>query len=124
MYNGYRLKIDNVVFPHTWISKGSYSISEDSRVIETWVDANAIEHEETAPTKKTTITFAIREHSTGEHSSVLSFLQNDEVEVEYYSDRYDVYKTGAFRVKDIKWQHRNIGDGIDYDVTQITLIEN
>lgn len=126
MYQGYRIKINGTVFPNGFIAKGTYQCVEKNRVIETWTDADYVEHKICTGNKKAVISFNIREHNSSEHSQVISFLRDDDnITVEYYSDRTDSYKTGVFRLEDVNFAHITLnGSSIEYGATTIILTEN
>lgn len=126
MYIGYRLKINNVVLPNSMIAKGTYNAVDAKRVVETWKDANLIEHEITVDQTKAKISFSFREHDSDEHGDFVAFLQDsDDITVEYYSDRYDTYKTVNCRMENVTFSDRSTyGGKIQYNATPVTLIEN
>lgn len=119
----YRVKIGNTEIPNSWISRGSYSISNNPRECERFTDATGIEHIIPFGKSKTTITFSVREHRATEHSQIASILANRfNLSVEYYDDNVGAYKEGNFHIKDFTWSHNN-ADPIVYNSTNITLEE-
>lgn len=126
MYQGYRLKINGVVFPNSYIQKGTYSCLRKKRVIDNWTDGNLIEYELTAPTRKAVISFQLREHNSSEHSLMMPFFQEDDyISIEYYSDREDAYFTGTFRMSDMVFSDRTANDSsIEYNRTLVTFTEH
>lgn len=126
MYQGYRLKIDSVKFPDIYIQKESYSCIESKRVIETWTDANMVEHEITTGVPKATITFSIAEHPMERHASIIAFFQKEnDITVEYFSDRTNSYRTANCRLEPITFAHKHaVGNNVLYAAASVTLIEN
>ena len=126
MYQGYRLKIDGVVFPNSYIAKGSYSAVDKKRVVETWVDANQVEHEVTTGQAKANIAFSLIEHNSEKHSELMKFFQkDDDIRVEFYNDRTDAYRVANCRLVDISFSHSNTyGGKVQYNSTAINFIEN
>lgn len=126
MYNGYKLKIDGVVFPNNYMAKGTYNAIDKKRVVETWKDANQVEHEITTGTPKANITFSLIEHDSTTHSKMIAYFQKkDDIVVEFYDDGKDAYRTAICRLEAIKWSHRSsYGGKIQYKATAISLIEN
>lgn len=124
-YQGYRLKINNVVFPNEYVSRGTYKISRNPRKVETYTDIVGVEHDVFYPTDKTTITFMIREHSSSDHSTIYEYFSTRKnVTVEYYDDNTDTYISGTFRVDKITWEYENaLSNTIEYAPTPITLEE-
>lgn len=121
----YRVKINNIKVPNTYISRGTYSLERPLRIAETYEDASGIKHEITFASKKTKIKFTLREHSSDEHNSfaaLLATVQN--VSVSYWDDQTNSYLSGTFRIKDFTWSHMNIiGSSIEYGPTSIELEE-
>ena len=126
MYQGYKLKIDGIVFPNSYIAKGTYNAIDKKRVAETWKDANQIEHEITAGIPKANISFSLIEHDSTSHSEMVAFFQKkDDIVVEFYDDDKDAYRTAICRLDAIKWAHRSsYGGKIQYKATAIAFIEN
>lgn len=127
MYNGYRLKINGRIFPNRFIAQGTYSGQDEPRVVEIWKDASHVEHMVTAGPKKANISFSIIEHDSADHAALMDYFQQDDgIEVEFYNDRTDSYRTAICRLKNApKFSHRNTyGGKLQYKPTQISLIEN
>lgn len=126
MFQGYRIKIHNTVFPDIFIARGSYKCIEDDRVVEIWTDANKVEHKITTGIPKATISFSIKEHDSAEHSEIMIFFQeSDNIEVEYYSDKKDLYRIAYCRLEPIEFSHKNVNKSkITYDKADVKLIEN
>lgn len=126
MYNGYRLKIENVILPNKYIAKGTYNCVEDFRVIDTWVNASLVEEEKRTNTKKATITFSLIEHDSDKHADLIAYLQkSSDVSVEFYSDLTDSYRTANCRLAAVPFVHKNTyGSKIQYEPTAVTIIEN
>lgn len=126
MFNGYRLKIEGIEFNDSYVAKGTYSCVNQKRVIETWKDANEVEHEVTAPIKKAVISFDIREHNSIEHANIIPFFQKeDDITIEYYNDLTDEYLTGNFRRSNVQFSHLNLTrENIDYSSASVVFTEN
>lgn len=126
MYNGYYMKIEGTVFPVDYIAKGTYKCQEAERVVETWVDAAKVEHKITTGTEKATLAFSLVEHDSDLHSDIVRFLQKrSDIQIEFYSDTRDVYRTGSFRLETINWNHRSsYGGKTQYGQTAVKFVEN
>lgn len=124
-YEGYRLKINGVVFNNTDIARGSFSISTSPRLCDSYIDAVGIRHDVFYPTAKTKISFSIREHKRTEHEALAScFTSRQNVSVEYYDEATDTYKNGVFSIEELTWAHSNAGASfIDYAATPVTMEE-
>lgn len=125
-YAGYRIKINNTIFPNHDMAKGSFNITRNPRIARTWKDIQGINHEIYYPTGQTVITFSIREHEPEDHATLAAFFSTrSNVTVYYWDDNADDYRSGTFTIKDIKWKHRTVeATGAYYEATQITLEEN
>ena len=121
-YNGYRLKINNVVFNNSDIAKGSYTLGKNPRVAKSYTDINGIRHDIYYPTPKTIISFSIREHLLSDHLVLSSYFATRNVTVEYFDDESETYKTGSFKVSDFNWNHLNTNP-VMYGATAIKLEE-
>lgn len=124
-YQGYRLKINNVVFPNHYVSRGTYKSSRNPRKAGTYNDILGVSHDVFYPTEKTLIEFSVKPHSTDEHTTLASyFTSRSNVTVEYFDNNTETYKTGTFRVVDFTWQEDNAtSTSIDYAETPIKLEE-
>lgn len=125
MYQGYRIKINGIEVNNTMIASGTYNISTEGRVIDSWEDADKIKHEVLAKKKKTTISFELREHKSSEHATFIGLVElTENVPVEYYDDKTDSYKSGTFKMDKIEFSHKNATKTeITYNTTKVALEE-
>ena len=125
-YEGYRLKINGVIFPDSYMEKGSYQQTAGKRVVEIWRDANLVEHEITTGVEKAEISFSVREHSTDEHDDLIYLLRPENgLQIEFWDDLLGDYRTGSFRRSKITFKHRNVdAGGVVYAATPVTLTED
>lgn len=123
-YSGYRLKINNTVLSDAFISKGTYKLSQEDRVVDTWKDANQVNHVVTDGTRSI-ISFQIREHGTDEHYKLTQlFRARNHVQIEYFDDITESYRVGDFRIPKIMFSHYNLTtQQLRYNATAITLEE-
>lgn len=121
-YSGYRIKINNTIFPNRDIAKGSYTLGKNPRVAKSYTDISGINHEIYYPSTKTIISFSIREHLLDDHSSFAEIFSNRSLSVEYYDEETSSYQTGTFKVMDFNWNYINTNPVL-YGATQITLEE-
>lgn len=124
-YEGYRIKINGYIFPNGNMARGSWNKSTEPRLCESYTDILGINHDVYYPTDKTTIGFTIRPHKEEEHPSIASyFAERANVEVEYYDEDTQTYKTGNFKINKFSWAHDNAGERfIDYAETAVTFEE-
>lgn len=125
MYAGYRLKIKGVILPNTYVARGSYSLKTEMRTAYTWTDANLTDHIMSNGKTRTTVSFGLRPHSMVEHGEIIAALPGREnLEVEYWDDYTQNYRTGNFGCSEFTFSHINaVGNDISYDATSITLTE-
>lgn len=125
MYQGYRIKINNIKIENSMIARGTFSLTQNDRIIDSWTDADQIDHEVIANKKKASISFELREHTTSEHGLFKELLAKTEnVPVEYYDDNDDTYKIGSFKIKNPTFTHKNATrKEIIYENTPINLEE-
>lgn len=125
-YDGYRIKIEGIKVENTWITRGTWGVSSEERIADTYTDANLVEHVITTGEYKKTIEFSIREHDAAEHKEIMKILKKrTNISVTYWDDMTGEYSSGIFRMESVKFAHKNAGAGsIEYQETGIKLIEN
>lgn len=125
MYQGYRVYIEAYKVPETMIEKGSFSFKKEPRVIDSWTDANGIDHEVYAQKKRVTMSFKIREHDSSIHDMIGHYFHDrSDVQVAYFDDEYNDYQTGKFKMYGIEYKHHRVfGGKIMYEPTQVILRE-
>lgn len=130
-YLGYQLKINNLKFPCpdglnvNIVENGSYRFTKERRTINDWQDANGKYHHETYKIPRAKISFTIKERSQ-EHQRILIplFENNENIEVEYWDDTTQEYKTGLFYMDDIEAiSSVSTKEQIYYGTIDITLTE-
>ena len=123
-YNGYRLIINGITITNDLIQKGTYKATPTKRVVDSWTDANLVEHQDVLPTRKMDIQFSLRERNLNEQDSLKNIFSNQEnVGVTYWDDKTCAYKSGTFRMEAPQFEHLNTVGGINYAETPIHLIE-
>lgn len=125
MYEGYRIKINGITVSNLMIAKGSYLLKKADRIIDSWNDADDVEHVVAMQNKRVTITFRLRKHKLSEHAAFASLTAKTlKVPVEYYDDQAQSYISGTFRMKEVTFSHDNAaGNSINYSETEIQLTE-
>lgn len=130
-YSGYQVKIGTLKLPCpdgyniTIVENGSYSLVRGKRLVSEWQDANGDYHHETYQKNKATIKFTIKERSQEQQASLSElFESNENINVEYWDDYDQEYKTGVFFVDEIE-AITSIAtlDKIYYGAINITLTE-
>lgn len=121
----YRLKINTADIPSDWVAPGSYSITRQKRVVQTWVDANYVEHHHVASTGKTIISFSLRVRSLADQETFKSILTSQEgITVDYWDDQSCTYKQGSFFMDSVTFNHINSQRAsLLYNDTPIKLTE-
>lgn len=121
----YRLKINSTEIPSDWVAPGSFSVTPKKRVVQTWVDANYVEHHHVAASQKTVITFSLRVRTLADQETFKSILtSNENITVDYWDDKTCTAKQGTFFMDDVTFNHINSQRAsLLYNATQITLTE-
>ena len=108
IYQGYQVKIGTLKLPipdgekKTILQNGSYSFNRSKRLIAEWQDANGKYHHETYPEEKATISFTINERTKEQQAKLKPLLEKrNNIEVEYWDDIDERYKTGMFFIDEI-----------------------
>ena len=123
-YNGYRLIINGITITNDAIQKGTYKAIPTKRVVDSWLDANLIEHQDILPTRKMDIQFSLRQRNLSEQDSLKDiFSQQENVSVQYWDDSSCTYKSGIFHMESPEFSHISTVGGINYEATPIHLIE-
>lgn len=123
-YGGYRIVINGTTITNDLIQKGTYKATPTKRIVDSWLDANLIEHQDVLPTRKMDIQFSLRERSLSEQDSLKGlFSRQENISVTYWDDKSCTYKTGTFRMEEPEFSHLNTVGGINYAETPIHLIE-
>jgi hypothetical protein len=123
-YLGYRLKFGDTIISNDLIQKGTYNFSKEKRILSTWKDAEAVEHQKVLPDRKVHIKFSLRERNLTEQESVTAiFATQDNITITYWDDYACVYDSSTFYMQAPTITHRNTVGGINYDATPIDLVE-
>ncbi len=121
-FAGFRIQIDNHVFPEGMISRGSFKMTPTiRRKASEFYDANGKKHETYYPHSGVEISFTIRKRTFEEQKGVAAFFEGKEIfDIVYWDDSAMDYKTGDFRVNDIIYQHEKKKNGLpQYAETEI-----
>ena len=124
-YAGYRIKINSVSIPSERIAPGTFSVTPKKRIVQSWTDANLVEHHDVLTSRKAIIQFSVRIRSLADQESWKAiFSDQEDITVEYWDDRTCTYKTGSFYMDDVTFNHLNSQAGsLLYGATQIKLTE-
>lgn len=124
-YNGYRLKIEGVKVPNSYIAKGTFFQENQDRVLRQWTDATHTDHRDVATKKRLYITFSLRSHKSDEHAAFASLIaKREQVAVEFYDRQTDTYKNATCWIQAPAFNDENIlGDKILFGETSVTITE-
>ena len=123
-YNNYRLIINGITISNDLVQKGTYRATPLKRVVGTWIDANQIEHQDILPTRKMDFKFILRQRNLADQELFkYIFAIQENISVTYWDDASCTYKTGTFYMNAPEFAHLNTSGGINYDGTEIHLIE-
>lgn len=107
-YNGYQLKMGNLLLPipdgekSSVFEEGSYTFSKGKRLIEDWMDANRTVHHVVSPNDKVTISFTIKDRTQEQQEVIKPLIEKKEdIFLEYWDDINMEYKTGVFFIENI-----------------------
>lgn len=124
-YQGYRIKIGGMIFPNTYMQKGSWSCIRERKVLDKYEDAAGVTHIEYYPDKKVSISFKLKEHDSQEHLTIADyFINKDNVEIEYWSDDDEKYYTAECYIDDITWKHTGVAEKvINYESVDVIITQ-
>ena len=130
-YLGYQLKINGLKLPCpdgmnvNIVENGSYRYKKEKRTINDWQDANGKFHHETYKEPKSEISFAIKERTQDQQRTILPlFEKNEDIEVEYWDDTIQEYRTGLFFMDEVEAiSSISTKDTIYYGAIDIELTE-
>lgn len=127
-FQGWLIKINGIIFPTSYIFKDSYKSTPNQVMdLDPYRDADGLLHRNVLPHTATKIEFNLKPMHLREMKVARAFfLPREKLQVEYWNDEEQEYKTGEFYVPDIPYEYYWIdkeGKDIFYKVTRIALIE-
>lgn len=124
-YDGHRITIGEIDITNDWIAPGTFNITPTKRIIDSWTDADLVEHQDILETRKMVIEFSIRERTLADQLTIAEiFSEQEDISVSYYDDISGTYKNGTFYMDAPKFSHLNTKTGqILYAATPIKLTE-
>lgn len=128
-FNGWRIKINGIIFPSKYIHAGSYKITPDQETdIDDYTDNDGIFHRNVLPAKATKIEFNIKPIRLYDWIKIRDILPEarQEIQLEYWNDLKMKYQSGRAYIPDISFEpymdYPEIND-ILYNPTRIAFIE-
>lgn len=118
-FEGWRIKINGVIFPSKYIHAGSYKITPDQETdIDDYTDNDGIFHRNVLPAKATKIEFNIKPIRMADLMIIKSILPESRTEfiMEYWNDWQMRYQSGKAYIPDI-----SIEPYMDYPEIKDTL---
>lgn len=128
-FEGWRIKINGVIFPSKYIHAGSYKITPDQETdIDDYTDNDGVFHRNVLPSKATKIEFNIKPVRLFDFAIIRSILPEarQEVEIEYWNDWTMKYQSGRAYIPDISFEpYEDYPDTNDilYNPTRVAFIE-
>lgn len=128
-FEGWRLKVNGVIFPSKYIHAGSYKITPDQETdIDDYTDNDGIFHRNVLPAKATKIEFNIKPVRLFDYAIIRRILPEarQEVEIEYWNDWTMEYQSGRAYIPDISFEpYEDYPDTNDilYNPTRVAFIE-
>lgn len=125
-YEGYRLKINDVIFPNTFMAKDTWKcIPDKRRTLDSYYTADGKRHRIYSPATKLEISFNIREHNLADHEQIISFFQKQEdVPVTAWDDKACEYVTRVCAIDDITWASKATGNDLLYKAVTVSITED
>lgn len=127
MYEGYRLKINGVVFPNTFMAKGTWQcLPNKRRLVNSYHTADGKRHDFYHPKAKADIRFSIRKHNLADHEQIAAFFREKyKVSITFWCDDTCAYETRICKIGDVTWTQENaLSDDIFYNATSIVITED
>lgn len=128
-FEGWRIKVNGVIFPSKYIHAGSYKITPDQQTdLDDYTDNDGIFNRNVLPAKATKIEFDIKPVRLADYVIIKSILPEARVEmnIEYWNDWKMKYQSGRAYIPDITFEpymdYPEIND-ILYNPTRIAFIE-
>lgn len=125
-YEGYRLKINGVIFPNTYMVKGSWKcLPNKRRLVNSYYTADGKRHEIFSPVTKVDIRFSIRESNMDDHVKIAAFFtEKENVQVTFWNDTTCVYETRTCKISDISWASTALGSTLLYHAASVVITED
>lgn len=128
-FEGWRVKINGVIFPSKYIHAGSYKITPDQETdIDDYTDNDGIFHRNVLPAKATKIEFNIKPVRLADFAVIKEILPEakQEIQLEYWNDLKMSYQSGKAYIPDITFEpymdYPEIND-ILYNPIRVAFIE-
>lgn len=128
-FEGWRIKVNGIIFPTKYIHAGSYKITPDQETdIDDYTDNNGIFHRNVLPAKATKIEFNIKPIRMHDLRTIKEILPESKQEIilEYWNDWKMLYQSGKAYIPDISFEpyedYNDIND-ILYNPTRVAFIE-
>lgn len=125
-YEGYRLKIGEVVVKDNWIARGTYKCAPNQkRILKEWNDVQGKRHVTYAPHTRTEITFNIRKRDMNLQQQATELLKNREnVEITYWNERKMQYETCLCDIESEEYISSKKNGQIWYEETSVKITQN
>ncbi len=128
-FEGWRVKINGVIFPSKYIHAGSYKITPDQETdIDDYTDNDGTFHRNVLPAKATKIEFNIKPVRLADFAVIKEILPEakQEIQLEYWNDLKMSYQSGKAYIPDITFEpymdYPEIND-ILYNPIRVAFIE-
>lgn len=125
-YKGYLLKINGNVFSNELIRHNTYKAKPYQQTdSDSYVDGNGELHRKILPHRRTSINFQTIKVDLDQKIAIQSYFPTREtVEIEYWNDETNSYKTGTFYTPDIEFSvYGADGQDVKYNEILIEFIE-
>ena len=125
-YEGYRLKINDVIFHNVYMAKDSWQCNPNKRrILKSYYTADGKKHDIFSSESKADIRFSIRECNMEDHAKIASFFDEKEnVSITFWNDQKCIYETRICNISDIDWASSAIGNELFYKAASVVITEN
>lgn len=125
-YEGYRLKINDVIFPNTFMAKGTWKCKPGKRrELDSYYTADGKRHIIYHHASKLEIGFNIREHNLADHEQIAPFFRElEKVSITAWDDTACEYVTKVCAIGDVTWASSAVGDDLIYKPTAVVITED
>ena len=125
-YEGYRLKINGVIFPNTSMTKDSWKcLTDKRRLLASYYTADGKRHEIFSPATKLEINFTVRDHFLADHEEIAKFfLVKNKVPITFWNDNTCEYETRVCKINDMTWVTNALGNDLFYKAIPVVITED
>lgn len=125
-YNGYLFKVNGQIFPHKYISPGTYQVTPNqTQDVDSYVDGDGKLHRNVLPHRRTKFEFTTPYIKEPDNRVIQALFPDDlTINVEYWNPRKGIYETAVCYTPDTTFTVYDSDDtDILYSPLRIAFIE-